>query len=104
MANPHTAETDAPSRIYFNVVDEEGHVHPAVEYWAATFDDGELPFGILPVARFVRLLGSNEALTQLDAAKFKGCRTGRVLVRADSDRQSVQSANDAIADREEPDS
>jgi hypothetical protein len=101
MANPHTAETEAPSRIYFNVIDEAGHVHPAVEYWAATFDDGKVPFQIIPVSRFLRILGSNEALTQLDAARFKGCRTGRVFVRGSSHGKSDQGGINAPADNEE---
>lgn len=81
MRNPQTAETEAPSRIYFNVVDEDGKVHPAVEYWAATLDDEELSFQILPISKFVRLLGSKEALIELDGTRFRGCRTERVYAR-----------------------
>lgn len=80
MSNLQTAETEAPSRIYFNVVDEDGNVHPAVEYWAATLDGEELSFQILPISRFVRLLGSKEALIDLDGTRFRGCQTGRVYL------------------------
>lgn len=81
MPTLQTAETEAPSRTYFNVVDEDGNVHPAVEYWAATLGDEELSCQTLPVSRFVRLLGSKEALIDLDGTRFRGCRIGRVYVR-----------------------
>lgn len=71
---------ELPVRVYFNVIDHEGAVHPAVEYWAATLTEGESPTQALAPARFVRLLGCNEALL-VDGDTFRGCRTGRTYRR-----------------------
>lgn len=93
MTNHANDETELPARSYFNVVDQDGAVHPAVEYWAATLAEDELP---AVASRFVRLVGCNELLVSLGGSTFKGSRTARVytralLVAADSE-DDVQSA------------
>lgn len=39
------------------------------------------PFEIRPVSKFVRRLGSKEALIEMDGTRFRGCRTERVYAR-----------------------
>lgn len=82
MENSNIAETEVPSRVYFNVVDRDGKVHPAVEYWAAAFEgDDVTSTQILPITRFVRLLGSKEGLIDVGDGAFKACRSGRTYMR-----------------------
>lgn len=85
---------ELPARVYFNVVDQEGTVHPAVEYWAATLSEGGSSEQSLAPSRFVKLLGCNEALL-LDGETFRGCRTGRTYRRGVS--LSLEGTNDDLA-------
>ena len=63
-------------RMYFRVLDGEGNSHPAVEYLAATLDQ-EPVHEVLPLRRFVKLIGSGERLESLGGGQFVGFRSRR---------------------------
>lgn len=64
------------TRTYFTVTDESGKGHPAVEYLAGTLD--EVPvFQVMPLKRFVKLIGSGEHLEPLGEGRFLGTRSRR---------------------------
>lgn len=71
MTDPH------PERRYFTVIDEEGRVAPAVEYWAAMLTDDWHLYEGMTLRRFVKLIGSGEALKETDAGVFVGTETHR---------------------------
>jgi hypothetical protein len=63
-------------RTYFTVTDDEGNGHPAVEYLAAMLDD-ESVFQVMPLKRFVKLIGSGEPLESLGDGRFIGTYSRR---------------------------
>ncbi|MEJ8840048.1 hypothetical protein [Ramlibacter sp. AN1133] len=63
-------------RTYFTVTDEAGQGHPAMEYLAGTLDE-EPAFQVLPLKRFVKLIGSGEALESIGEGRFVGSRSRR---------------------------
>lgn len=64
------------NRTYFTLLDEDGIGHPAVEYVAATLDVQPAP-EIMPLRRFVKLIGSGEHLEPLDNGRYIGSHSGR---------------------------
>lgn len=64
------------NRTYFTLLDEDGMGHPAMEYVAATLDVQPDP-EIMPLKRFVKLIGSGEHLEPLDNGRYIGSRSGR---------------------------
>jgi hypothetical protein len=64
-------------RTYFTVTDESGKGHPAMEYLAGTLDE-EPTFQVVPLKRFVKLIGSGEALEAIGEGRFVGSRSRRV--------------------------
>jgi len=67
-------EQSDQERTYFTVTDESGKGHPAMEYLAGTI--GEEPsFQVLPLRRFVKLIGSGEPLESLGEGRFVGSRS-----------------------------
>lgn len=75
------AQADPTARLCFNVADHEGTRYPAVEYWAAAFDEDQPAFQVVPLARFIKLLGSNEPLMDQGNGTYRGLRSGRRYVR-----------------------
>lgn len=73
--------TTALPRIYFTVVDEGGKAAPAVEYWAAHFDEALDNYEVLPLRRFVKLLGSGESLSELGGGAYETEVSGKRLYR-----------------------
>ena len=65
-------------RTYFTVTDDSGKGHPAVEYLAATLDGGPV-FQVMPLKRFVKLIGSGEHLEALGDGRFIGLRSRRTF-------------------------
>jgi hypothetical protein len=65
-------------RIYFTLTDESGRGHPAMEYLAGTLEE-EPVFQVIPMKRFVKLIGSGESLEALGDGRFIGSRTGRAF-------------------------
>ena len=61
-------------RSYFAVTDESGRRHPAMEYLAGTLDDQPV-FQVMPLKRFVKLIGSGEPLESIGDGRFVGSRT-----------------------------
>lgn len=59
-----------PLRKYFNVIDENGRELPAVEYWAAGIHDDASVFEVVPLRRFVKLLGTGDHLQPLADGVF----------------------------------
>lgn len=75
----HLPMTETVERVYFAVLDESGRSFPAVEYWAGLIDEGaELG---APMRRFVKLIGPDESLSELEAGVFQGLRSRRRYVR-----------------------
>lgn len=73
--------TTALPRTYFTVVDEAGQAAPAVEYWAAHFDEAVENHEVLPLRRFVKLLGSGESLLEVGQGIFETEGSGKRLYR-----------------------
>jgi hypothetical protein len=61
-------------RTYFLVTDESGKGYPAMEYLAATLDEQPV-FQVMPLKRFVKLIGSGEPLESIGDGRFVGART-----------------------------
>ena len=77
-------DLDRP-RTYFTVTDEFGMGHPAMEYFAGTLDGGQPVFEVIPLKRFVKLIGSGEHLEGLGNGRFLGLTSRRTYsVRATS--------------------
>ena len=70
-------EEPAGNRTYFALKDESGKAHPAMAYLAGTLDE-EPVFQVVPLKRFVKLIGSGEHLEALEDGRFLGLRTGRI--------------------------
>jgi hypothetical protein len=71
-------------RVYFTVLDEAGKALPAVEYWAGCMDSDGPFYDVVPLRRFIKLLGSSEPLSDTGTNVFIGVRTGRRFVRAET--------------------
>ena len=65
-------------RTYFTVTDDDGNGHPAMEYLAASLDDAPV-FEVMPLKRFVKLIGSGEHLKSLGDGRFIGSRSRRTF-------------------------
>lgn len=63
-------------RTYFTVTDEFGNGHPAMEYLAGSLD-GQPVFQVIPLKRFVKLIGSGEVLERVGEGQFVGARSRR---------------------------
>lgn len=72
-------QTPAPTRRYFLVRDPSGGVFPAVEYWAATLNEEQISFEVVPLRRYIKLLGSGERLEEVIGGAFVGSRSGRMF-------------------------
>jgi hypothetical protein len=70
-------DPDRP-RTYFTVVDENGTCHPAVSYLAATLNE-EPVFQVMPLKRYIRLIGSGEHLEPVGDGRFVGASTRRTF-------------------------
>jgi hypothetical protein len=77
-------EVGPPARRYFSVVDEHGNRLPAVEYWAGSPDEDQPDYEIVPLRRFVKLLGAGESLREIGAGIFTAIGCGRRFVCAPS--------------------
>jgi hypothetical protein len=75
------AETRSQSRQYFRVVDELGKELPAVEYWAGILGRAESSDQLVPLRKFVKLLGQCESLCDMGNGVFSGTCCGRRFVR-----------------------
>jgi hypothetical protein len=76
-------EVDTLARLYFSVLDASGKTLPAVEYWAGSPQGDHPPFQVVPLRRFVKLLGAGESLQEVGSGVFTGVSSGRRFVRAD---------------------
>jgi hypothetical protein len=65
------------NRTYFALKDEAGQAHPAMAYLAGTLDENPV-FEVVPLKRFVKLIGCGEHLEALEDGRFLGLRTGRI--------------------------
>lgn len=74
--------TDLP-RVYFTVIDDAGRTAPAVEYWAEHFDESAEGTEVLPLFRFVKLIGSGECLRASGNGTFVGEVCGRTFHQRD---------------------
>lgn len=74
-------DADPLKRVYFDVYGEGGQPLPAVQYWAACIDEDQPAFEVMPVRKFVKLLGRMEPLQELDEGVYKGLRSGRIYRR-----------------------
>lgn len=74
------------SRRYFTVLDESGRPAPAMEYWAATPDQDVPLYQVLPLRRYVKLIGSGEYLEETAEGVFVGSRSQRTFFRLPSDQ------------------
>lgn len=74
-------EVGPQARLYFLVVDEAGHELPAVEYWAGSLDEDQAHYQVVPLRRFVKLLGVGELLEEIGNDAFNGRGSGRRFVR-----------------------
>lgn len=74
--------TDEPlPRRYFTVVDAIGSPAPAMEYWAATPNEEEAVYDVMPLRRFVKLIGSGESLVETGDGVFMGTSSQRTFYR-----------------------
>jgi hypothetical protein len=64
-------------RTYFTVTDESGKRHPAVEYLAGSLDEQPV-FQVIPLKRFLKLIGSGEHLQALGDGRFIGTHSRRI--------------------------
>ena len=76
-------EVDTQTRQYFSVLDPSGKALPAVEYWAGSPQGDHPPFQVVPLRKFVKLLGAGESLQEVGRGVFTGVSSGRRFVRAD---------------------
>lgn len=84
----HVPMTETVERVYFAVLDESGRSLPAVEYWAGLIDDGA---GLaVPMRRFVKLIGPDESLSEVESGVFQGTRSRRMYVRCPHARDFAQ--------------
>jgi hypothetical protein len=63
-------------RTYFTVTDEFGATYPAMEYIAGTLDEHPV-FHVVPLKKFVKLIGSGEHLEGLGDGDFVGLTSRR---------------------------
>lgn len=63
-------------RTYFTVTDEFGATYPAMEYIAGTLDEQPV-FHVVPLKKFVKLIGSGEHLEGLGDGDFVGVTSRR---------------------------
>jgi hypothetical protein len=76
-------EVETQTRQYFTVRDASGKSMPAVVYWAGSPQGDDPPLQIVPLRRFVKLLGAGESLQEVGDGVFTGVSSGRRFVRAD---------------------
>ena len=76
-------EVETQTRLYFSVLDASGKAMPAVEYWAGSPHHEQPPFQVVPLRKFVKLLGAGESLQEVGDGVFTGVNSGRRFVRAD---------------------
>jgi hypothetical protein len=90
-------EVGPPRRLYFTVVDESGKELPAVEYWAGSPDEDEPAFQVIPLRRFVKLLGIGESLEEIGDGVFSGIWSGRRFVRVQLPGSLLRRAQEGAA-------
>lgn len=98
-----TDEVEPPTRRYFSVVDASGHELPAVEYWAGSPEE-EPSYQVVPLRRFVKLLGIGESLREIRSGVFEGLSSGRRFVRSEHADSLTRSADNSLSPRPGPDS
>lgn len=76
-------EVESRTRLYFSVLDASGKAMPAVEYWAGSPHNEQPPFQVVPLRKFVKLLGAGESLREVGNGVFTGVNSGRRFVRVD---------------------
>ena len=77
-------------RRYFIVYDSAGTCVPAVEYWAASLDEMRLAYHVVPLRRYVKLLGSGEYLEDRGGGVRVSTRSARAFTVSDvQDRASL---------------
>jgi hypothetical protein len=74
----HVGMTITSERVYFTVLDAAGNAMPAVEYWAAVMEEDAPVYEVLPLRRFVKVLGSSEPLKQTGQGTFEGAYSGQM--------------------------
>lgn len=72
--------TAMDTRRYFTVLDEDGRAAPAVEYWAAVVDEDQPVYQVLPLRRFIKLIGSGEQLEEAHEGVFVASFSRRIFV------------------------
>jgi hypothetical protein len=72
---------DSPGRVYFTVLDEAGKAYPAVEYWAGLIDEATPVYQVVPLRRFIKLIGPDEPLSETSHGVFRGVTTGMTYTR-----------------------
>ncbi len=72
---------DVDSRRYFTVLDLSGRAAPAVEYWAGAPDEDTPAYTVVPLRKFVRIVGSGERLEQLEESVFLGLESRQKYFR-----------------------
>ncbi|MBL0421984.1 hypothetical protein JI739_16660 [Ramlibacter sp. AW1] len=66
------------SRRYFTVIDDQGRHLPVVEYWAASLSDDDLPpFQVMPLRRYVKVMGTGDYLRATADGAFIEVQSGR---------------------------
>lgn len=92
------AELEVPDRVYFSVLAADGLAYPAVEYWAASVTEGDPRTGVAPLKRFIKLVGSNEALEDEGEGVFRGARSGRRFQRI-APKHAAEADNGSLSAR-----
>ena len=72
---------DSPERVYFTVLDEAGKAYPAVEYWAGLIDERAPVYQVVPLRKFIKLIGPDEPLKETGRGVFQGATSGIVFTR-----------------------
>ena len=75
-----TDVNEVRSRVYFTVLDPSRKLLPAVEYWAGSLAD--VPsYPVIPLRKFIKLIGAGEQLKEIGNGVFVSERSGRSFVR-----------------------
>ena len=88
------------NRTYFTLLDQHGKGHPAMEYVAATLD-GQHVFQVMPLKRFVKLIGSGERLEPLGEGRYIDVRSGRTYSARVGDVATLPGQRDAPPEKDD---
>ncbi|WP_156385370.1 hypothetical protein [Ramlibacter sp. Leaf400] len=81
------------------MVDASGNELPAVEYWAGSPEEDQPSFQVVPLRRFVKLLGIGESLREIRTGVFEGLSSGRRFVRSEHADSLTRGADKGLTPR-----